>query len=85
MIDSLSRGRILTSVEEGFAEQVAFTKEAIRFQSLRGSEHACQDFVFRAMNERGFVVDRFKMDRLVIEAHPGGAPFSPEHSDAPFW
>lgn len=83
MIDALSRGRILESVEEGFAEQVAFTTEAIRFQSLRGSEHACQDFVFRAMNERGFVVDRFKMDRLVIEAHPGGAPFSPEHSDAP--
>ena len=28
-------------------------------------------------------MDRFEMDQAAIERHPGGAPFSPEHSRAP--
>jgi len=82
-LDPALRDKILASVEEGFAEQVAFTQELVRFPSLRGEEHACQDFIFRAMKERGFTVDRFKMDEAAIAAHPGGAPFSEFHSDAP--
>ncbi len=82
-LDPALRDRILASVEAGFADQVAFTQEMIRFGSLRGQEHACQDFVFRALKQRGFTMDRFSMDREAIAAHPGGAPFSDEHSDAP--
>lgn len=82
-LDPALRDRILASVEQGFAEQVAFTQEMIRFGSLRGQEHAVQDFVFRALKSRGFAMDRFAMDRAAISAHPGGAPFSDEHSDAP--
>lgn len=82
-LDPALRDRILASVEEGFAEQVAFTQEMVRFGSLRGQEHAVQDFVFRALRERGFTMDRFAMDREAIAAHPGGAPFSDTHSDAP--
>ncbi|MCU4179361.1 ArgE/DapE family deacylase [Bosea sp. BH3] len=82
-LDPALRDKILASVEEGFAEQVAFTQELIRFPSLRAEEHACQDFVFRAMTERGFTIDRFKMDEAAIAAHPGGAPFSEFHSQAP--
>ena len=82
-LDPALRDRILASVEAGFAEQIAFTQEMIRFGSLRGQEHACQDFVFRALKDRGLTMDRFAMDRAAIAAHPGGAPFSDEHSDAP--
>lgn len=82
-LDPALRDKILASVEAGFAEQVAFTQELVRFPSLRGQEHACQDFLFRALKERGFTVDRFKMDQAAIAAHPGGAPFSEFHSDAP--
>ncbi|KRE09541.1 acetylornithine deacetylase [Bosea sp. Root381] len=82
-LDPALRDKILASVEAGFAEQVAFTQELIRFPSLRGEEHACQDFVYRAMKERGFTIDRFKMDEAAIKAHPGGGPFSEFHSDAP--
>lgn len=82
-LDPALRDRILASVDAGFAEQVAFTQELIRFGSLRGQEHACQDFVFRALKQRGFTMDRFAMDEAAIKAHPGGAPFTEAHSDAP--
>ena len=75
--------RILRSVEEGFPAQVAHTQDLIRFPSLRGQEHAIQDFVFRSWKERGYAMERFLMEREAIERHPGGAPFSPEHSEAP--
>ncbi|MAO25989.1 ArgE/DapE family deacylase [Roseovarius sp.] len=82
-LDAPLRDQILASVEAGFDEQLAFTQEMIRLQSLRGAEHSCQDFVFRALRARGFAMDRFAMDRTAIEAHPGGSPWSADHSDAP--
>jgi acetylornithine deacetylase len=82
-LDPALRDRILASVEAGFAEQIAFTQAMIRFPSTRGAEHTVQDFVFRALKARGFAMDRFAMDREAIGRHPGGAPFSDTHSDAP--
>jgi acetylornithine deacetylase len=82
-LNSNLRDRIIASVEQGFAEQVAFTQELVRFRSLRGEEHAIQDFVFRALRDRGFTMERFAMDREAIARHPGGAAFSDEHSEAP--
>jgi len=82
-LDPALRDRILSSVEAGFAEQIAFTQEMIRFPSTRGDEHTVQDFIFRALKQRGFTMDRFAMDREAIGRHPGGAPFSETHSDAP--
>lgn len=77
------RQKILAAVEAGFNQQIAFTQELIRFGSTRGAEHTCQDFVFRALRDRGYAMDRFDMDRAAIAAHPGGSPWSAEHSDAP--
>lgn len=75
--------RIIAAVEAGFDDQVALTKELIRFPSLRGEEHAIQDHVFRILRGRGLVMDRFEMDQDAISRHPGGAPFAPGHSRAP--
>jgi len=82
-IDHELRNGIIASVEDGFSEQVEFTKALVRFGSVRGAEHTIQDFVFRALGNEGFALDRFDMDRAAIERHPGGSKFSEEHSDAP--
>jgi acetylornithine deacetylase len=82
-LDPHLRNAITGSVGEGFADQLAFTQEFVRFQSLRGCEHAVQDFVFRALKTRGYAMDRFAMDRDAIARHPGGSPWSDAHSDAP--
>jgi acetylornithine deacetylase len=50
---------------------------------VRGAEHTVQDFVFRQLSDRGYAMDRFEMDRAAIESHPGGSPWTDEHSEAP--
>ncbi|MGE7416009.1 ArgE/DapE family deacylase [Methylobacterium tarhaniae] len=82
-LDPALRDRIVAAVAENFSGQVAYTQALMRFPSTRGQEQAIQDFVFRTFRERGYAMDRFAMDRAQIEAHPGGATFSPEHSEAP--
>ena len=82
-LDPALRDRIVASVAEGFDAQIAFTQDLIRFRSTRGQEHAIQDYVFRAMRERGLAMDRFEMDAEALEKHPGGAKVTPEHSRAP--
>ncbi len=52
-LDPNIRDRILSSVDQGFDEQIAFTQDLIRFPSTRGAEHVVQDFVFsRASRSR---------------------------------
>lgn len=75
--------RIVQAVEDGFAEQLAFTQKLVQIPSLRGHEHAVQDLLFRTLQTRGYDIDRFKMNRAAIEAHPGGSKYSADHSDAP--
>ncbi len=82
-LDPALRDTIIAAVEAGFDEQIALTQALVRFPSLRGEEHAIQDFVFRSLRERGYAMDRFGMDRALIEGHPGGGAFSGDHSDAP--
>ena len=77
------RESILASVKEGFSDQLEFTKTLVRFPSVRGAEHAIQDFIFRSFRAEGLALDRFNMDRDAIEQHPGASKFSQEHSDAP--
>ncbi len=52
MLDNTLSTRILKAVDAGFEEQVAFTKELIRFPSLRSAEQTAQDFVAAALRER---------------------------------
>ncbi len=82
-LDPATRDRIMLSVDQGFDAQVAFTRDFIRFPSVRGAEHAVQDFVFRALRDRGYAMERFEMDQEALERHPGGGAFSEHHSRAP--
>jgi hypothetical protein len=81
--DARSRDEIIASVEADFAEQIAHTQELVCFRSIRGAEHAIQDFVFRTFRSRGFAMERFAMEREAIERHAGGGKFSDVHSTAP--
>jgi acetylornithine deacetylase len=75
--------KIKDSVEAGFADQLELTKALMRFPSLRGEEHACQDFIFREMKQRGFAMERFEMDEAALARHPGAGIWTDEHSRAP--
>jgi acetylornithine deacetylase len=75
--------RIKESVAAGFGEQLELTQALMRFPSLRGQEHACQDFVFREMARRGLAMDRFEMDPVALARHPGAGVVSADHSKAP--
>ncbi|MFT6943459.1 MAG: acetylornithine deacetylase [Yoonia sp.] len=77
------RDRIIKSVSDGFDDQIAFTQKLVQMPSLRGREQPIQDLLFRELRARGYVMDRFAMDRAAIEAHRGGSKFSDDHSDAP--
>ncbi len=82
-LEAALAGKILKSVEKGFADQVTATQAMIRFPSTRGAEEAIQDHVFREWKSRGLAMDRFHMEEAAISAHIGGAPFSKDHSNAP--
>jgi acetylornithine deacetylase len=82
-IEPALRDQIVSSVECGFDDQIDYTKQLVRLKSRRGDEHTIQDFVFRALRSRGYAMERFEMDREAIARHPGGSPFSDEHSQAP--
>ncbi len=82
-LDEKLRRDILESVDRGFDDQIAFTQRLVRFGSTRGQEHTIQDFVYRELKSRGYAMERFEMDRESIARHPGGAPFSDTHSEAP--
>ena len=77
MIDAELTSRILWSVDRGFEDQVEFTRELVRFPSLRGAEHTAQDFMARAMRERGLAVDHWLVNVEDIAHLPG---FSPVHA-----
>ncbi|NEU14496.1 ArgE/DapE family deacylase [Methylobacterium sp. BTF04] len=82
-LDPALADRLVASVAEGFPDQVAHTQALVRFGSTRGSEHAIQDFVFRAFRDRGYAMDRFAMEPEALTAHPGGAAVFEAHSRAP--
>jgi acetylornithine deacetylase len=75
--------RILASVEQGFEEQISFTRQMMRSPSTRGAEHAVQDLVFRALKDRGYALDRFEMDETALRAHAGAGFITEQHSQAP--
>ncbi|MGE0210707.1 MAG: ArgE/DapE family deacylase [Parvibaculaceae bacterium] len=82
MPDEKLASEILAAVDENFDAQVAFTQELVRFPSLRGQEHTAQDFLFRAMKERGLAMDRWAIEVADIEGHPGFSPVKVDYQNA---
>lgn len=65
---------IATAVDALFDEQVAFLAQLVRFDTTRGKEAACQDFLAEALAARGGVVDRFAIANVPIAGKPGYSP-----------
>lgn len=82
-VDPELAAKLVSAVDAGFDEQLAFTQALVRFGSTRGAEHTIQDFVHRALQDRGYAMDRFEMDRAALARHPGAGRFSEDHSTAP--
>jgi acetylornithine deacetylase len=80
--DDALASAILESVEAGFDDQIAFIQELVRHPSLRGQEHTAQAFVYRALKERGYGMDRFAIEIGAIESHPGFSPVTVSYENA---
>jgi acetylornithine deacetylase len=81
-LDKALAARILQAVDARFDAQLAFTQDLVRFPSLRGQEHTAQDFLYEAMRQRGFSMDRWKIDVKDIESHPGFGPVTVSYENA---
>jgi acetylornithine deacetylase len=74
--------RILAAVDAAFAAQVEFTAELVRHPSVRGAEQTAQDFMARALRERGYAVDRWRIDVDELRHLPGFAPVHADYANA---
>lgn len=73
---------ILEAVDAGFEEQLAFTRDLVRHPSLRGQEHTAQEFMHKAMAERGYALDRWRLDPEELKGHPGFSPVAVPYDNA---
>ncbi len=73
---------ILRAVDDGFEAQLAFTRELVRHPSLRGQEHTAQEYMHKAMAQRGFAMDRWRLDPKELEGHPGFSPVAVPYDNA---
>jgi len=82
MADAATADAIAGAVDAAFDEQVAFTQELVRRPSLRGQEATAQDFLAGELRQRGFGVDRWKIDVADLESMPGYSPKLDGYDDA---
>ena len=82
MVDPTVATRILDAVDARFDEQIQFTSELVSFPSLRGQEATAQDFMARALRDRGMTVDRWKIEVDDIRNLPGFSPVAVSYDDA---
>src|SRR5262245_14075295 len=62
------------AVAAGFGAQVDWLTKLVSFDSTRGKEAACQDWLAAEYAERGWDVDRYTIDEVAIEGLPGYSP-----------
>jgi len=73
---------IMAAVDEGFDMQLALTQALVRFPSIRGAEQTAQDFMAGLMRERGWAVDRWRIDLDALRHLPGFSPVLSGYEDA---
>jgi acetylornithine deacetylase len=74
--------RLFAAIDADWDRQIAFTRELIRYPSLRGQEHTAQEFVHKALAERGYAMDRWTIDVDAIRDHPGFSPVAVPYDNA---
>lgn len=76
------RQRILQAVDAGFAAQTELTAQLVRLPSQRGEEATAQDFMAARYAERGYAVDRWRIDVDAIRHLPGFSPVAVSYDNA---
>lgn len=66
--------QIVAEVARGFDDQVAWLTQLAAFDSTRGNEAACQDWLAEELARRGLAVDRYSIDVDAIAGQPGFSP-----------
>jgi acetylornithine deacetylase len=74
--------QIIDAVKDNMSQQLAFTQALVRHPSVRGQEHTAQDFVFKALKDRGLTMDRWQIDVADIASHKGFSPVDVDYSNA---
>ncbi len=77
-----TKSRILEAVDAGFGDQVRFIQDLVRLPSQRGQEHTAQDFMYKALADRGYAMDRWAIDLEQIKEHPGFSPVDVNYDNA---
>ncbi|WP_439602741.1 ArgE/DapE family deacylase [Devosia sp.] len=62
------------AVAEGFARQTQWLAQLAAFDSTRGNEAECQDWLAGEFASRGWAVDRYTIDEVDIAGLPGFSP-----------
>ena len=62
------------AVAEGFARQTQWLAQLAAFDSTRGNEAECQDWLAGEFASRGWAVDRYTIDEVDIAGLPGFLP-----------
>lgn len=73
---------IVEQVDANFDAQLRFTQDLVRCASLRGAERSGQDMMYQAMRQRGFAMDRWRVDVNEIKDHPGYGPVDVPYDNA---
>jgi acetylornithine deacetylase len=74
--------QIIRAVKDNMSRQVAFTQALVRHPSVRSQEHTAQDFIFKAMQDRGLTMDRWQIEVADIASHPGFSPVDVDYGNA---
>ncbi|WP_411731780.1 ArgE/DapE family deacylase [Paeniglutamicibacter sp.] len=74
MLNQDHKDRITAAVDAAFDQQLHFTGELIRHPSVRTEEGSAQDFLYAAMRDRGFAMDRWELDEKALKEHIGYGP-----------
>ncbi|MCC5974823.1 MAG: ArgE/DapE family deacylase [Rubellimicrobium sp.] len=71
---TLSGEAIASAVASDFDRQVDWLSHLVSFDSTRGNEEACQDWLSVELAARGYAVDRYTLAEVALEGAPGASP-----------
>ena len=74
MSDAAMLARLGAAVDAVFEKQVSLLQDLVRFPSRRGEEGPLQDWIAREFAKRGYMVDRFTLADVGLQAHEKAAP-----------
>lgn len=73
-VDEGVAAALASAIDASWAEQVSWLQRLVRFDSLRGRERPCQEWLAAEFGRRGWSVDRYTLADVGLGGHPVAAP-----------